>query len=292
LAPLADVGPHEFHKHEVWAMSVEATERPAAGSSFYSAMRILPRTQREAMFEIYRFCRRVDDIADADTPRAGRLAALDWWREEIADIYQGHVTDGTARLARVIHQFELDQSNFIAVIDGVEMDVIEDVRAPALARLDLYCDRVASAVGRLSVKVFGLPDDDGVALAHHLGRALQLTNILRDLDEDAAIGRLYVSRECLLHAGITKSEPSVVMSDPALPRACMPLLRRAEAHFKKADEIMARNSRRAVRAPRLMSKYYHAILRLLAARGFAAPRRTVRLGKGAKLAILLRYAIV
>jgi phytoene synthase len=253
---------------------------------------VLPRPQREAMFLIYSFCRQVDDIADSPGPSEGRLAALQRWRDDIDALYEGHPPEALRGYSAAVKRFGLRRDDFIAIIDGMQMDVDADIRAPDEPTLDLYCDRVASAVGRLSVKVFGLPDDDGVALAHHLGRALQLTNILRDLDEDAAIGRLYVSRECLLHAGITKSEPSVVMSDPALPRACMPLLRRAEAHFKKADEIMARNSRRAVRAPRLMSKYYHAILRLLAARGFAAPRRTVRLGKGAKLAILLRYAIV
>jgi phytoene/squalene synthetase len=90
----------------------------------------------------------------------------------------------------------------------MEMDVPQDIRAPDMATLDLYCDRVASAVGRLSVRVFGLPEEDGILLAHHLGRALQLTNILRDLDEDAGLGRLYLPREMLLHAGITSNDPS------------------------------------------------------------------------------------
>ena len=99
----------------------------------------------------------------------------------------------------------------------MEMDVPQDIRAPDLATLDLYCDRVASAVGRLSVRVFGLPEDDGILLAHHLGRALQLTNILRDIDEDAGIGRLYLPREALLQAGIASDDPLMVISDPALP---------------------------------------------------------------------------
>jgi phytoene synthase len=174
----------------------------------------------------------------------------------------------------------------------MEMDVPQDIRAPDLATLDLYCDRVASAVGRLSVRVFGLPEDDGILLAHHLGRALQLTNILRDIDEDAGIGRLYLPREGLLHAGITSAEPFKVISDPALPKVCTPLVTRARMHFEKADEVMARNRRRSVRAPRIMSKYYHAILELLVVRGFAAPRAPVRLNKLSRLAILLRYALI
>jgi phytoene synthase len=174
----------------------------------------------------------------------------------------------------------------------MEMDVVDDIRAPDLATLDLYCDRVASAVGRLSVKVFGMPREDGILLAHHLGRALQLTNILRDIDEDAAIGRLYLPREALFHAGITSNDPSRVAADRALPRVCQPVAERAKAHFAEAEEIMKRNSRRAVRAPRIMGKYYRAILDLLIARGFAAPRAPVRVGKLARLAIVLRYAII
>ena len=179
-----------------------------------------------------------------------------------------------------------------SIVDGMEMDVPQDIRAPDLATLDLYCDRVASAVGRLSVRVFGLPEDDGIQLAHHLGRALQLTNILRDIDEDAGLGRLYLPREWLWHAGITNNDPARVTADRALPKVCAPLAERAKMHFQKSDEIMKRNSRRAVRAPRIMSKYYRAILDLLIARGFAAPRAPVRVSKAAKIGILLRYAII
>jgi phytoene/squalene synthetase len=174
----------------------------------------------------------------------------------------------------------------------MEMDVPQDIRAPDLATLDLYCDRVASAVGRLSVRVFGLPEDDGIQLAHHLGRALQLTNILRDIDEDATLGRLYLPREALLHAGITSDDPHKVAAERALPKVCLPLAERAKVHFQKSDEIMKRNSRRAVRAPRIMSKYYRAILDLLIERGFAAPRAPVRVTRMAKIAILLRYSII
>ena len=106
------------------------------------------------------------------------------------------------------------------------------------------------------------------------------------------IGRLYLPREGLLHAGITSTEPLKVIADPALPKVCAPLVERARAHFEKADEVMGRNPRRVVRAPRIMSKYYRAILELLVARGFAAPRTPVRLNKLARLAILLRYALI
>jgi presqualene diphosphate synthase len=264
----------------------------ASGSSFYAAMRILPRAQREAMFQIYSFCRQVDDIADSDGPRPERLAALQQWRDDIDALYRGHPPVRLAGYAASVKRFDLKREDFLAIVDGMEMDVPQDIRAPDLATLDLYCDRVASAVGRLSVRVFGLPQDDGIQLAHHLGRALQLTNILRDIDEDAGIGRLYLPREGLLHAGITSADPLKVIGDPALPKVCAPLVGRARAHFEQADEVMARNSRRVVRAPRIMSKYYRAILELLVARGFASPRSPVRLNKAARIAIILRYALI
>jgi presqualene diphosphate synthase len=264
----------------------------ASGSSFYAAMRILPRAQREAMFQIYSFCREVDDIADSDGPRHERLAALQQWRNDIDALYQGHPPARLAGYVASVQRFGLKREDFLAVVDGMEMDVPQDIRAPDLATLDLYCDRVASAVGRLSVRVFGLPQDDGIELAHHLGRALQLTNILRDIDEDAGIGRLYLPREGLLHAGITSADPQKVIADPALPKVCAPLVARARAHFEKSDEIMGRNWRRVVRAPRIMSKYYRAILELLVERGFANPRAPVRLNKAARIAIILRYAFI
>jgi squalene synthase HpnD len=264
----------------------------ASGSSFYAAMRILPREQRDAMFQIYSFCRQVDDIADSEGPRPERLAALQQWRDDIDALYRGVPPERLRDYLASVRQFGLKREDFLAIVDGMEMDVPKDIRAPDRATLDLYCDRVASAVGRLSVRVFGLPEDDGVLLAHHLGRALQLTNILRDIDEDAGIGRLYLPREALLDAGIAGDNPLMVISDPALPEVCSPLAEQARAHFEKAEQVMNRNPRRVVRAPRIMSRYYRAILTLLVKRGFAAPRAPVRVNKMARIAILIHYAFI
>ena len=157
-----------------------AAPRRASGSSFYTAMRILPRLQREAMFEIYSFCRLVDDIADSSAPHAERRQQLARWRDHIEATYSGRAPTDLRALAQAAREFALRKEDFLAVIDGMEMDAEQDIRAPDWETLDRYCDRVASAVGRLSVRVFGLNEVDGIALAHHLGRALQLTNILRE----------------------------------------------------------------------------------------------------------------
>ena len=264
----------------------------ASGSSFYAAMRILPRDQRDAMFQIYSFCRQVDDIADSDGPRPERLKALQQWREDIDALYRANPPPRLRDYVASVKKFGLQREDFLAVIDGMEMDVPQEIRAPDIATLDLYCDRVASAVGRLSVRVFGLSTDDGILLAHHLGRALQLTNILRDIDEDAGLGRLYLPREELEKNGITSTDPVKVANEPALPKVCAALVERARAHFIEADRVMARHPRRVVRAPRIMSKYYQAILQLLIVRGFATPRAPVRVNKAARLAIVLRYAFI
>jgi phytoene synthase len=255
-------------------------------------MRILPPPQRHAMYEIYSFCRKVDDIADDPGEREQRLAQLQQWRRDIDAICAGRPVAGLAGLFGATREFGLAREDFLAVIDGMEMDVLADIRAPDLATLDLYCDRVASAVGRLSVKVFGLDAKTGRDLAHHLGRALQLTNILRDLDEDAAIGRLYLPAEALRDAGIDGTEPGAVLAHPALHRACAPIIAGVREHFARADAIMNAAPRRAVRAPRIMGEAYKLYLEALVARGFAPPREKVRLGKARLLWIILRYAVI
>jgi phytoene synthase len=168
------------------------------------------------------------------------------------------------------------------------MDVAADIRAPDRATLELYCDRVACAVGRLSVRVFGMPQTAGLALADHLGRALQLTNILRDLDEDAALGRLYLPKEALEGAGIASSDPGAVLVHPALGKACAAIVDLAQAHFRQAAAIMAQCPRRVVRAPRIMGEAYGLILERLVARGFAPPRAAARLPRTRLLLIVLR----
>jgi presqualene diphosphate synthase len=266
--------------------------RRAAGSSFYAAMRILPRQRRNAIFEIYGFCRAVDDVADSDAPRDVRLKQLAQWRADIDALFAGAPPPRLAGLAAAVHTFRLSGPDFAAIVDGMEMDVVSDIRAPDFDTLDLYCDRVASAVGRLCVRVFGLETADGIALAHHLGRALQLTNILRDLDEDAAVGRLYLPREALAAGGIVDTDPAGVLASPTLGRACAVVVERARRHFDMADAVMRRSPRRSVRAPRIMAQAYKYMLARLIARGWSAPRQRVRLGRAYLIWVLLRHAVL
>lgn len=265
----------------------------ATRSSFYTAMRILPPAQREAMFEVYAFCRAVDDIADDGGPAQERLAALDQWRRDIDRLYAGSgETLLTERLQSTIEAFGLAQTDFLAVIDGMEMDLRRDMRAPNWQTLDLYCDRVASAVGRLSVRIFGLQETDGLLLAHHLGRALQLTNILRDLDEDAVMGRLYLPREALTEAGIAHQDIAKVLADPSLDKACGIVAERARGHFDAAESIMARCARNNVRSPRLMAAVYRPMLDKLVSRGWRPPRHKLRHSTPLIIWAVLRHGLL
>ena len=264
----------------------------ASGSSFFLAMRILGRQQRQAMFEIYSFCRAVDDIADGDAPREWRLARLAEWRDNINALFAGGRPPGLEQLADAIERFDLRQQEFNAVIDGMEMDAAMDIRAPDLATLELYCDRVACAVGRLSARVFGLAGDKGRLLAHHLGLALQLTNILRDIDEDAAVGRLYLPREALRDAGVESNSPREIVLDSRIRGACEFLASKAHIHFVEAEAVMAACPRQSVKAPRIMAEAYRRLLDSMVARGWSPPRARVRVNKARLIWTALRHAFV
>ena len=253
-------------------------------SSFYAGMRVLPQAEREAMFAVYAFCRAVDDIADdVDRDAADRARALGAWRNDIAALFAGGPPGRAELVADAARDFHLAEADFIAVIDGMAMDTAGDIRAPDAAMLDLYCDRVASAVGRLSVRIFGMTDPAATDLAHHLGRALQLTNILRDIDEDAAIGRLYLPREHLQAHGIDATDPLLVAADPRLDGVARDVARDAHRHYAAAKAILAKRPQGHLFAPRLMAGVYSRTLAMMETAGWARPRTRAKLGRVALL---------
>ena len=270
----------------------DAAAEAASGSSFYAGMRVLPKREREAMYAIYLFCREVDDIADdQEGDRPTRMAALDRWRADLAALYAGGDAGRAAFLAPAVRRFGLSRDDFEAVIDGMGMDVAQDIRWPPSELLAVYCDRVACAVGRLSVRVFGMDPARGGALAHHLGMALQLTNILRDVDEDAAIGRVYLPREAIDAAGIPITEPVGVVADPRIDRVCRGLAERAQAHFADAQAILRAPQPGHLIAPKLMAGAYASLLRRMVRAGWAPPRHRVRHNRLALLWLLLRLKL-
>ena len=269
-----------------------ALQAQVSGSSFYAGMRVLPRAERAAMYAIYGFCRMVDDIADDEVgDRPSRAIALNRWRHDLDKLYAGRDPGQAALLVEAVRRFALRREDFEAVIDGMAMDVARDIRWPAMAELDLYCDRVASAVGRLSVRVFGMDETPGIALAHDLGRALQLTNILRDIDEDAAIGRVYLPEEALVGAGIALTSPMDVIADPRVDAACRTVAQVARAHYAKAHAVLASRPRGHLLAPRLMEAVYSKVLTRTEALGWGPPRRRVTMSKPALLWTVARLMV-
>ena len=269
--------------------AVEAIVR-RSGTSFYRGMRILPADRRAAMYAIYAFCRLVDDVADEPAPIEQKHRELAAWRERIDALYRGETEDAVTRaLLAAIRQFDLRREDFLAVIDGMQTDADIVVVAPSMAELDLYCDQVASAVGRLSVRAFGDASSRADEVAYHLGRALQFTNILRDIAEDAERGRLYLPAE-LLNRHQVRRDPAAALASPNLPKVCLDLADEAKAHFRGAAIAMQGCDRKAMRPARLMGETYGAILDRLIASGFKDPRKRVSLSKLQKIWIALKYA--
>lgn len=264
-----------------------------SGTSFYHGMKILPPARRDAMYAIYAFCRVVDDIADEETTDpTSKKQQLDTWREYIFSLYKtGYAENHISRaLLSVIQTYQVRQEDFIAVIDGMEMDAGLPIIAPSLAELDLYCDRVASAVGRLSVRVFGDSSSAADEVAYALGRGLQLTNILRDVAEDAKNGRIYLPSEFLTEAGVPK-EPTKILNASGLPFVCQKVAKMAENYFDRANKAMAKCNPAAMKPARLMEESYRPLLHILLKRHFDYSQGRVSLPKWRKLKLAARLLV-
>ena len=255
----------------------------AAKSSFALGMKLLSRPRREAMRAVYAFCRVVDDIADGDLPAAEKRALLAAWRGEIDRLYAGTPASaiGQALLAPVA-AYDLRREEFVLVIEGMEMDADGPILAPSQDRLLAYTRRAAGAVGMLSMRIFGAwRGDVSARFALALADALQLTNILRDVEEDARIGRIYLPAECLAAAGLP-ADPTALPGNPALPAARAMLAEQARAAFRTAQQLIPAHSRLALIPALAMYGVYRAYFRRMERAGWqAGPAQ--RMGKLAKL---------
>jgi phytoene synthase len=263
------------------------TERP-----FSWAIHLLPRTRRKAVYALYTFFREVNDIADSEVSPSLKQILLMNWRSEIARLYGGRPRHApTIALTKAIHLYDLRCHDFLAIIDGAEMKALSDIRAPSFAQLDRYCECAEVALSRLLLRTFGDETSAGERVAAELGRALQFTNILRDLARDAKRQRLFLPRE-LLHAhGIFATMPSWVLAQPALPDVCRELARRAEAHYTAATEAIAACPRSAMRPAAVMLGTHRALLDELLTRGWRQLDQPVRIPFLRELALVLRHGL-
>lgn len=272
------------------AAAIEAKVK-SAGSSFYWAMLLLSPEKRAAMYAVYAFCREVDDIADEPAPVAEKRAGLEGWRLEIDRVFDGSPETEIGRaLAGPVQAFGLVREDFRAVIDGMETDAAEALQLADAGELVLYCDRVACAVGRLSNKVFGLESEAGNRLAKALGEALQITNILRDVAEDAARGRVYLPADLLNRHGIQDVAPAELIRHPGIEAACLELAETTATRYREASEILSGCDRKTVRPARIMMHVYRAIFKKLRQRGWRRLDEPVSISKLRKvLAVIFGY---
>ncbi|WP_375205718.1 presqualene diphosphate synthase HpnD [Hyphococcus sp.] len=259
-------------------------------TSFGPGMRILSKARREGMYAVYAFCREVDDIADEGGTREEKLAALNEWRAEIDRLYDGapQTPTGVALLAPV-RQFDIPKEEFILMIEGMEMDAKGPIIAPSLDELAAYTRRVAGAAGQLSMPVFGAPKgkaSDDFAIS--LGDALQLTNILRDVEQDAEEGRLYLPRE-LLEKHACPLLPKDIATAPGLPAVRAELAAMAREKFAGAREALKNLEWRVLRPALLMMGVYERYLDKMTARGWANGQPRVTLSKLEKAMIAARW---
>lgn len=266
----------------------ETVER--SGTSFAAGMRILSRPRREAMHAIYAFSREVDDIADGDSSVVDKRLGLAAWRAEIDRLFAGAPATPTGvALLDPVRRFDLPKEEFLLLIEGMEMDAEGPIVAPPMERLFAYTRRVAGAVGMLSMPVFGAPKSEAAGrFALSLGDALQLTNILRDVGEDAGAGRLYLPRELLDKHG-APLDPQTIVGAKALAPVAAELAALAKDRFAGARAALKELDWRVVRPALLMMGVYEAYLKKLEARGWERAGEPVSISKLEKTLIAVRY---
>ncbi len=263
-----------------------------SGSSFFYAMRRLPEEKRLVMYAIYAFCRQVDDIADEPGETADKIVELTIWRDEIERLFAGQPTHLiTKALLGPVETYGLLKDDFIAIIEGMEIDSEVAVRIATIEELELYCDRVASAVGRLSVRVFGVQEDLGIKLAFAQGQALQLTNILRDVHEDVGRNRVYLPQNILVSHGIKTDDLDAILTNPALVEVCKFLSRIAEQRYKEVRALIKQCDRNSIRPAIMMMEVYSQIFQKLTKRGWTKLATPVGLTKLEKIWIAIRYGL-
>lgn len=248
-----------------------------SGSSFYYSFLFLPAEQRDAITALYAFCREVDDVVDECVDVGVARTKLQWWRDEIGRTFAGRPQHPVAEaLRQALQRFDLPHEHFLEVIDGMEMDLDQQVY-PSLRDLLLYCHRVASMVGLMAAEIFGYDDRHTLRYAHDLGTAFQLTNIIRDVREDAARGRIYLPLDELQRFGVTPEQILGLEDNESIRALIRFQAQRAREYYQRAMENLPEVDRYAQRSGLIMATIYQTLLDEMDKDGFAVMRRRVGL---------------
>lgn len=248
-----------------------------SGSSFYYSFLFLPKERREAITALYAFCREVDDIADECQDRDIALVKLEWWRQELQRTFAGSPTHPVSQaLLPAIRRYDLALEQLAEIIDGMEMD-LQLVRYADFKSLQLYCYRVASVVGQLAATIFGYTDRGTLKYAHDLGIAFQLTNIIRDVGEDARRNRIYLPQDELAQFGVSESDILAGRDSDAFRALMAQQASRAQQYYQQAMQELPQADRRSQRPGLVMSAIYQAVLHEIVRDDFPVLRQRVSL---------------
>jgi 15-cis-phytoene synthase len=259
-----------------------------SGSSFYYSFKFLPHERRRAITALYAFCREVDDVVDECTNESVARTTLAWWRGQVADIYSGKPQHPVAlALVPLVKQFNLPQEHLLEIIDGMEMDLNQHQYAD-FKSLQLYCYRVASVVGLLAAEIFGYKDRKTLKYAHDLGIALQLTNIIRDVGEDARRGRIYLPQDEMAQFGVHTSDILDARETDAFRKLMAFQIERAQRFYDQALTELPVADRKAQRTGLIMAAIYRATLEEVVYTGCHVLRERVSLPPLRKLWIALK----
>ncbi len=262
----------------------------SSGSSFYYSFMFLPALKRRAITALYAFCREVDDVVDECHEESIARIKLNWWRQEVAKLYQGEASHPvTQALQPLLDDFNLAEEYLLEIIDGMEMD-LNYSSYQSFKDLSLYCYRVASVVGLLSAEIFGFENRQTLRYAHDLGMAFQLTNILRDVREDAERGRVYIPVDELEQFGVTIDDLHRPLASDATQALFKFQADRARDYYRKAFEELPDEDRYAQRTGLIMAEIYHSLLDEIEADGFKVLQQRIKLTSLRKLWLAWRAA--
>ena len=230
-------------------------------SSFLSAFIFLKKEKREALTALYAYCREVDDIADECLDHEIASKKLNWWREEVERLFKGEPQHPVSKaLHPFLSHFNLSKNYFIEIIDGMEMDVKFN-RYESFEQLELYCYRVASCVGILSAHIFGFKNKDTLNFAKNLGIALQLTNIIRDLGEDARRGRIYIPLDELKKLGVSEEEIISLKNSEKIKILVQNQSDRAKKFYDLASKTLPIEDKKSQKISLVMGNIYYVLLK-------------------------------
>lgn len=249
----------------------------ASGSSFYYSFLFLPAAQRRAILALYAFCREVDDVVDECHDREIARRKLDWWREELSACFSGTATHPVTRsLQPALERYNLPEAYFQEIVDGMAMD-LDQQRYESFNELALYCHRVAGVVGLLSAEIFGYRNRHTLKYAESLGTAFQLTNIIRDVREDAERGRIYLPLDELLEYQINPHDLLNGRYSDRLPQLLEKQAQRANDYYRQAFALLPDQDRYTQRGGLIMAAIYQALLEEIAADGYRVTQQRIHL---------------